>query len=277
MLELLVSIMENIKNTASLVSSILVVSTQMPMIQAAGDAPLFNIMRVNKRIHAVYPGLKLGKLTVIREIAKQNKHGKNIRYVECLCDCGKITQKQAGHLFDKNYPILHCGCSPSNAKNRGPKGDKCHFYKHGMSQGKSKLFEKWCSMKNRTEWEGNIHWDLYGGRGITVCDEWRNDFMVFHNWAITHGYKEGLLIDRIDVNGNYEPSNCRFVNRTISGINIRKRPLYGIYRTKNGKYEVMFNRYKKYYYVGTYDRLDTAIIFRDKFVENWNKENNIEL
>ena len=61
----------------------------------------------------------------------------------------------------------------------------------------------------------------YGGRGIKVCDEWLNDFQTFHDWAMSNGYKEGLTIDRIDVNGNYEPSNCRWA--TVADQNRNKR------------------------------------------------------
>lgn len=62
----------------------------------------------------------------------------------------------------------------------------------------------------------------YGGRGISVCDEWKNDYISFVNWANKNGYKEGLSIDRIDNDGNYEPSNCRWVNRIIQSRNTRK-------------------------------------------------------
>lgn len=67
----------------------------------------------------------------------------------------------------------------------------------------------------------------YGGRGITMCDEWRKDFMVFYNWAMNNGYNDNLTIDRINVDGNYEPDNCRCVDRKTQNINTR-RELYGI-------------------------------------------------
>ena len=75
----------------------------------------------------------------------------------------------------------------------------------------------------------------YGGRGITVCDEWRKDFMSFYNWALNNGYEETLTIDRIDVNGNYEPNNCRWIPMGEQSKNTRKN----VYFTYNGKTQVL--------------------------------------
>lgn len=80
---------------------------------------------------------------------------------------------------------------------------------HGKS--KTRLHNIWCNIKARCLNPNNPDFKKwYGGRGITICDEWGNDFQAFYDWAMAHGYKDDLSIDRINVNGDYEPSNCRW-------------------------------------------------------------------
>lgn len=86
-------------------------------------------------------------------------------------------------------------------------------------------------MKKRCYLKCNHDYKNYGARGIAVCDEWRNDFMAFYNWSMANGYNDTLTIDRIDVNGNYEPNNCRWCNMKQQARNRRNN----IYFTYNGE------------------------------------------
>lgn len=109
---------------------------------------------------------------------------------------------------------------------------KNYVLKHGMSY--SKIYSTWQRIKNRCYRKNFSHYKSYGGRGIKVCDEWldkENGFINFKNWAFNNGYKDGLSIDRIDVNGNYEPSNCRWITMKEQASNKRTNIFYTI----NGK------------------------------------------
>lgn len=83
-------------------------------------------------------------------------------------------------------------------------------------------------MKQRCYNENNTRYKHYGGRGIAVCDEWRNNFQAFYDWSMANGYKDTLTIDRIDVNGNYEPNNCRWITNKEQQRNRRDNKLYTI-------------------------------------------------
>lgn len=76
----------------------------------------------------------------------------------------------------------------------------------------TRIYRTWCNMKGRCYRKTAKRYNLYGGRGIKVCDEWKNSFIAFYDWALNNGYQDNLTIDRINVNGNYEPSNCRWVS-----------------------------------------------------------------
>lgn len=107
-------------------------------------------------------------------------------------------------------------------------------YKHGFSN-KEKLYNVWKSMKDRCYREKNKAFKNYGGRGISVCDEWRNDYVAFRTWVIKNGYRfnakfQECTIDRINNDGNYEPKNCRIVSNSVQAQNKRNK-------MKQGKYQ----------------------------------------
>lgn len=165
-------------------------------------------------------GQKFGRLTVI-ELDKSNKH--NGVYWICKCDCGNTSIVRSDALTSGN--TKYCGCLASEQRAINGKSNM----KHGMKG--TKIYSSWQAMKKRCYNKKYENYIRYGGRGIKVCDEWLNDFQSFYNWAIKNGYKEGLTIDRIDINGNYEPSNCRWCTAKEQSRNTSKN----IFLTFNNK------------------------------------------
>ena len=155
-----------------------------------------------------FTGRKFGKLTVLRKITSNGGHG---ALWECQCDCGEKTIARHDDL--KTGHKKSCGCY-------GKSGES--HIRHGKTN--TRIHRIWNAMKQRCTNPNFKQWKDYGGRGITVCDEWsrKNGFDNFYEWAISHGYRDDLEIDRIDNDGNYEPNNCRFVTHK-ENMNNRKR------------------------------------------------------
>lgn len=87
------------------------------------------------------------------------------------------------------------------------------------------LYQVWCGMKQRCFYPKHVSYACYGGRGINICSEWIDDFAVFRDWAESHGYQKGLLLDRENNDGDYTPQNCQWVTAFCSSINQRRSRL----------------------------------------------------
>lgn len=143
-------------------------------------------------------GLRFGRLLALFPVGK-DRHGSYMW--ECRCDCGNTKIVRSGNLVKGG--TTSCGCLLKETTS-------ANFKVHGKSRG-DKLYRVWVSMNRRCR---NTREKNYGARGITVCEDWADDFASFEKWSMQNGYSEGLQLDRKDNDKGYSPDNCRWVTRT---------------------------------------------------------------
>ncbi|MFI8712012.1 hypothetical protein [Brevibacillus brevis] len=145
-------------------------------------------------------GQRFGKLTVMNR-AEQNSKSGNAMWV-CKCDCGNLSTVIGSHL--RSGKTSSCGCN--------------RISERSMGHSKDRLYRTWLGMHNRCYNPDHDRFEWYGDKGISICDEW-HVFMAFRNWALANGYTDDLTIDRINVDGNYCPENCQWVDMRTQANN----------------------------------------------------------
>jgi len=179
--------------------------------------PKGNTIEHERRINLT--GKRFGRLTVVGQAERGKK--KEIRY-RCICDCGNETVSYRSSLIRGR--AKSCGCLQKEVQaSRLSK----EMRKYSRPTRDDRLYKVWKGMRERCYYSKHKGYKYYGGRGISVCDSWRNDFASFESWALANGYdrdaKKGeCTLDRIDVNGNYCPENCRWVPMSVQNKNKRK-------------------------------------------------------
>lgn len=164
-------------------------------------------------------GQRFGHLTVISIDEKKSNEKHKIHWL-CRCDCGKMSSPTSYQLNSGKSKT--CGCKKFRSSSRNGKS---------FIQSHKRLYDSYCSMMRRCFNPSHAQYHLYGGRGISVCPEWKNNFKKFAEWSLTHGYSDNLTIDRIDNSKGYSPDNCRWATILQQCSNRRTN----VYYTHNGE------------------------------------------
>lgn len=162
-------------------------------------------------------GKRNGNLEILSFTRKTHKD----LFFNVKCDCGLIYEMSIGN-FKRSVGV---GCK--NCRNEKMRSEK---FIHGMTD--TRLHIIWQHMVSRCENPSNVDYKNYGGRGISICNEWKI-FIPFYEWSMKNGYSNELSIDRIDVNGNYSPHNCRWATSLVQNNNRRNNILYTINNESN--------------------------------------------
>ena len=193
-------------------------------------------------------GGRYGKLTVV---SVYRKDGRGNSYL-CKCDCGNEVILCRSHLLGVKNRCGNksCGCS--------------HDKQNRMSVEHPRLYFSYKGMMRRCYDKNAVNYGRYGGKGVRVCKEWKNNFEGFALWSLSNGYSDVLELDRKDFNGNYSPENCRWVDLFTQAHNkgINHNNTTGVkgvsYMKKTGKYRAYIMRYGERYHLGSYDTIEEA-------------------
>ena len=207
-------------------------------------------------------GQRFGRLTALYTVPNNNYRTR----WHCVCDCGNTKDVLQQNLV--NGHVRSCGCLHVERSMEKIAVLNESMQRESHHETKTRLYHIWINMKSRCFDENSTTFHRYGGRGITVCREWASSFLSFREWATANGYSDELSIDRINVDGNYCPENCRWVSGSIQQFNKRKprRNTSGhvgvSWNKKSGKWYSYITKDYVMHFLGSFDSLDDAIAAR---------------
>ena len=228
----------------------------------------------------VKKGDKFSRLTIVEEVSPYvSPSGKSkSRRFKCLCDCGVETDVPLNSLTSGNTKSCGCLGRESRIKTQFKSGET---WINGIGRSKRNwevgpqihghpTYEVWNGMKARCTNKNKVNYHSYGGRGISVCDEWSTSPSAFIKWALSNGWEKGLYLDRIDVDGDYTPDNCRFVDSGLNSRNSRllresnKSGYRGVsFRKDKDKWISKINHNGTNYYLGLFNKREDAAVAYD--------------
>lgn len=204
---------------------------------------------------------RFGRLLVLREVPRNET--KRLSF-ECICDCGNFKIVASKEL--RNGHTKSCGCIKKELISKRNKENAIH------GKSKERIYKIWCGIKDRCLNENTKDYCNYGGKGVNICDRWKNSFQLFYEDMGEPPTKKHQ-IDRIDPLGNYEPFNCRWVTPQQNSYNKSKsrkskNKYKGVVKVKENKFIAQVTKNKKYYYLGTFvSEKEAAKAYNDKAKE----------
>lgn len=161
-------------------------------------------------------GQRFGRLTALYPIPNNNYRTR----WHCICDCGNTKDVLQQNLC--NGHVKSCGCYHRERDKEKLSILNASLNRESHDETKTRLYRIWIGIKSRCFNPAHSSYKNYGSRGITMCAEWKDSFLSFKTWSVSNGYNDSLSIDRIDVNGDYSPDNCRWVSNSIQQFNKRR-------------------------------------------------------
>ena len=207
-------------------------------------------------------GQRFGRLTALYIVPNNNHHTR----WHCVCDCGKTKDVLQQNL--SNGHVRSCGCLLTESNSKKIAALNFSMNRESHNETRTRLYRIWVGIKSRCCRASSAGYRNYGGRGISVCDEWKDSFLAFKSWSIANGYNETLSIDRIDVNGDYSPANCRWATPSVQQFNKRKSERntsghVGVsWNKKQQRWVAYITKDKVLHYIGSFVSLDDAIAAR---------------